>query len=111
MGGASKPLIPFKSLMTAIKSTASTQWHLAAMGAMFLAAGGLVVGATINAFNKPEVGWIRSRRAKYGQYDMITHEKPTNLLFQTAKMASVYKTDPHLASLYGEIYEGGKFDL
>jgi len=111
MGGASKPLIPFKVLVTNIKATAATQWHLAAMFGMFVAAGGLVVGATINAFNKPEVGWIRSARAKYGQYEMITHDKPTNLLFQTEKMASVYKHDPHLAALHAEIYDGGKFDL
>jgi len=111
MGGSSKPLIPIRGMIDNVKRIGTTQYHLAALLGMFITAGGLVVGATFHAFGKHEVGWIRSRRAKYGQYNEVVADKPTQLLFATEKMASVYVKDPALSALHAEIYADGKFDL
>jgi len=111
MGGSSKPLLPIRAMIQNIKSLTTTQANMAVLFSMFVAAGGLVVGATIHSFGKPEVGWIRSRRAKFGQYDSIDPTKRNQLLFATPNMAAVYQKDPALSALHAEIYEGGKFDL
>merc|ERR1712154_630267 len=111
MGGSSKPLIPMRYMIDNVKRIGSTQYHLAALFGMFVTAGGLVIGAAYHSFGKHEVGWIRSRRAKFGQYNEVVADRPTQLLFATEKMASVYIKDPALSALHAEIYEGGKFDL
>lgn len=111
MVGTSKPLIPYKVLIDNLKLTAANQWHLGAMLCMFVTAGGLVIGAAYNNMRKPEVGLTNASRSKYGQWNMVPHEKPSMVLFATKKMASAYHNDPHLAALHAEIYENGRFDL
>lgn len=111
MTGYSKPLIPIRTLFRSVRVTARTQWHLAALFSFYCFAGSLAVGISAYSFMKPEVGVWRNSRTKFGQYQSVDQSRPTNLLFQTKKMASVYSFDPSLAALHAEMYSGGEFDV
>ena len=100
-----------KLMSQSIKSKITTNYQLACQFGLCCLASGLVIGSSIYILNKPEVGLIRSRRAKYGQYNETDHTKPSQLqaIFTSQEMLTVYKHDPALSALHSEIYEGENF--
>lgn len=111
MASFSKPLVPIRALLRSVGTIGGTQWHLAALFSLYCLVGSFALGVTAHSFTKPEVGVWRSSRTKFGQYQSVDQTRPTNVLFQTKKMASVYNFDPSLAALHAEMYSDGEFDI